>query len=521
MEQEPKEKSHLKTVGLIMVITLLGKVLGLVRDMFLGHNFGTGMESMAFQVASRIPRTFFDAIFASAISASFIPVFSNVMELRGKKAAFRLSHAFFTWIGLLTAALAALGMLFAEPIVQVLGGGFDAETAALCASLLRILFPTVFFTGVAFSMVGVLQSMGEFYIPAALSVASNGIIILYYVFFCRKFGIYGLAWAFLLGWAAQALIQMPWLRKHKFRYRPCLRDPGLKSIFVLMVPVMVSTWIQPVNQLISTRFATYLFEGAGASAMDYANTLYTMIAGILVLSITNVIFPEMSRLSTTGKQEEFSSLISSSLRGMLFLLLPMMAGLMLMANPLVRLLYEWKSWDSFSTVITTRALVFMSLGMLGYGIQNVLSRAFYAGQDGKTPLVSGIISIVVNLVLCMLLSSRLDVAGLALATAISSTVAAVVLLIPTVRRYPDALNRTFWFGLLRMAIATCIMALVVWGIRCGLTGVLSDGIVGRTLLLGIPAAGGIIVYFAAALVLRLPEMDAVKRKFKKQQAGKT
>ncbi len=512
---EEKPKNHLKTVGLIMMITLIGKVLGLVRDMFLGHNFGTGMESAAFQVASRIPRTFFDAIFASAISASFIPVFGSAMELRGKEDAFRLSRAFFTWVGLLTAVFSLMGIAFAEPIVGLLADGFDEETAALCTSLLRILFPTVFFTGLAFSMVGVLQSMGEFYIPAALSVASNGIIILYYLLFCRNFGIYGLAWAFLIGWAAQMLMQMPWLRKNRFHYRPCLRHPDIRSIFLLMVPVMVSTWIQPVNQLISTRFATYLFDGAGASAMDYANTLYTMISGILVLSITNVIFPEMSRLSTGGRQEELAELIVGSLRGMLFLLLPMMVGLMLMAQPLVRLLYEWKSWDSFSTTITTRALMFMSLGMVGYGVQNVLSRAFYAGQNGKIPLISGAISIVINLLLSLLLTETLDVAGLSLATAISSTTAAVVLLIPAARRYPGLLTGDFLMGLLKMALATGVMAVLVLAIRTVLVGLLSDGLVGRILLLGIPAGIGMAIYFSVAAFLGLPEMNVVRNKLKR------
>ena len=515
MSQDRQRKSHIKTVGLIMVITLLGKVLGLVRDMFLGHNFATGMEGAAFQVASRIPRTFFDSIFASAVSASFIPVFNSRLEHHGKDDAFRLSSGFFTWVGLLTALMSALGILLADPLVALLADGFDPETAALCASLLRILFPTVFFTGVAFSMVGVLQSLGQFNIPAAMSVVSNGIIIVYYLFFCRDFGIYGLCWAFVLGWAAQALIQIPWLHKNGYRYRPSLRHPGLTQVFLLMLPVMVSTWIQPVNQLLSTRFATHLFAGAGASAMDYANTLYTMIAGILVLSITNVLFPEMSRLSTEGKSQELGALISGSVRGMLFLLLPMTAGLMLLSTPLVRLLYQWKSWTDFSTQITARALRFMTLGMVGYGVQNVLSRAFYARQDGKTPLISGAVSILVNLVLCIVLSGRLDVAGLSLATAVSSLVSAVILLVPTVRRDRGHWNRALLTGILKMLLATGIMSVAVWGCYHLLSGCLPDSLMGRILVLGIPTLCGIIVYFLAALVLKIEELTGVLRRFRK------
>lgn len=505
----------MKTVGLIMMITLLGKVLGLVRDMLLGHNFGTGMESAAFLTASRIPRTFFDAIFAAAISASFIPVFTERMEQKGQEDAFRLSRCFFTWMGLLTAGMSLIGMVFAEPLVGILAQGFDAKTAALCAQLLRILFPTVFLTGLAFSMVGVLQSMGEFYIPAALSVASNGIIILYYLLFCRRFGVYGLAWAFLLGWAAQALMQMPWLFRHGFHYRPCFRHPALKSVFTLMVPVMVSTWIQPVNQLISTRFASFLFEGAGASAMEYANTLYTMIAGILVLSITNVMFPEMSRLSSSGQEDQLGELVGGTLRGMLFLLLPMMVGLMLLSRPIVRLLYEYQSWNTFSTEITARALCFMSLGMVGYGIQNVLSRAFYAQQNGKAPMISGAISIVVNLALCLLLSGSMDVAGLSIATAASSMVSAVLLLIPMLRRYPGVLGNRFWIGILKMLCCTLGMGVVVWLTGRSVALWLQDGMLRRILQVGIPTVAGIAAYFILALVLGLEELQALRSRLKR------
>lgn len=496
-----------------MVITLLGKVLGLVRDMLLGHNFGTGMESAAFLTASRIPRTFFDAIFAAAISASFIPVFARCNSKNGREDAFRLSHSFFTWMGLLTACMSILGMIFAEPLVGVLAEGFDPETSRMCAGLLRILFPTVFFTGLAFSMVGVLQSMGEFNIPAALSVASNGVIILYYVLFCNSFGIHGLAWAFLVGWAFQVIIQLPWLRKNHFRYRPRLRHPELKNVFLLMLPVMVSTWIQPVNQLISTRFASFLFSGAGASAMEYANTLYTMITGILVLSITNVIFPEMSRMSSDGDDAAMEELIGGTLRGMLFLLLPMTAGLMLLSEGVVRLLYEYGSWDAFSTQITGRALCFMSLGMVGYGIQNVLSRAFYAQQNGKIPMISGGISILVNLGLCLILSGPMDVAGLALATAAASLVSALALLIPTVKKYPGALNGAFWKGILKMTLCTLVMALSVWAVGGVFSG--EGGLVYRAAAVLTPTLVGVAVYFVLAYIMKLDEIRSVIVRFRK------
>lgn len=494
----------------MVAITLVGKILGLVRDMLMGHNFATGMEIAAFQVASRIPRTFFDVVFASAISASFIPVFNDRLERQGEKDAFALSNSFFTWVGLLTALFSGVGIVMAEPIVGLLADGFDPETVALCASFLRILFSTVFFTGLAFSLVGVLQSLGQFLIPAALSVVSNGIVILYYLLFREQYGIYGLCWAFLLGWAGQAVMQIPWLHKRGFRYRFSLRHPALKNVILLMLPVMVSTWVQPLNQLVSARFATHLFSGAGVSAMDYANTIYTMITGILVLSITNVIFPEMSRLNTEGKDEELGDLITTSIRGMLFLLVPLTAGMVVLAEPIIRLLFEYKSWDGFSTEITARALMYMSLGMVGYGIQNVLSRAFYAGQQGRLPLLSGVASIMVNVALCMLLTERFDVAGLSMATAVSSLVAAVILLIPTMRRYKAHWGGMFWFTLAKMTVAAVGMGIVVLWFCNTLQHALTDGLVTRVLVVALPTVVGVLVYFILTLFLRVPESHMVK-----------
>lgn len=505
-----KKTNHLKTVSVIIVITFLGKVLGLVRDMLLGYHFATGMESTAFQTASQIPRNFFDAVFASAISSSFIPIFNETMEKKGKEEAFRLSRSFFTLMGLFTLLLSLVGMAFSDSLTTLFANGFNEETAALCSNLLKILFPTVFFTGLAFSFVGVLQSLGEFNIPAALSIFSNGIIILYYLFFCDRFGIYGLAVAFLIGWAAQALVQLPALHKFGFRYRFSLWHPGVKSIFTLMLPVMVSTWIQPINQLVSTRFGSHLFEGAGVAALNYANSLYTMIAGILVLSITNVIFPEMSRLSTQNKSEELTGLIRSSLRSMLFLLLPMTIGLMLLATPLIQLLYEHGTWDAFSTQITSRALTWLAVGMVGYGIQNVLVRAFYAEKNGKIPLISGLISIALNVILCLTLSPVMDVAGLALASALSSTVSAVLLLIPMAHKMKGLFDRTFWRDILKMALCTAAMGVVVFFLNRLLLGLLPYSTLGLALRLLVTVAAGVVIYFALALLLRIPELDQVR-----------
>ena len=489
-----------------MVLTLLGKVMGLYRDHLLAIYYGMGMEASAFYTASRIPRVFFDAVFASAISACFIPVFSEYLESGGKKKAFAFSRAFLTIIGILTLILTGVGMAFSEQFVTLFADGYNAETAALASSLTRIMFPTVFFTGLAFSFVGILQSLDEFNIPALISAVSNAVIIVYFWTLDGKFGVYGLAAAFLVGWLLQAVVQLPALRKKGFTYAPRLevRSEGMKKVFALMGPVMVSTWVQPINLTINSKFGSHLYDGAGVSAIEYATNLYLVIAGVFILSVTNVIFPKLSRLAAGNEGDAFRDTIRSTLHASLFFVLPMSAGLMVVARPLISFVYGGGEFDDFSVQITSAALGWVSLGMVGYAVQNILSRAYFAQQSGKIPLIAGAASIGVNILLCMMLTDTLAVSGLAIASAVSSTVYALLLLLPMERKGQGVLTKAFCLDFLKMLIATVLMAAAAAFAHRAVSGLVS-GKMGELVTLGVSACAGVVVYFAAAFVLRLEE----------------
>lgn len=505
---EEQQKKNIRTVGMMMALTLLGKVLGLVRDMLLGHTFATGMAANAFLTASRIPRNFFDAIFASAISASFIPVFNEYLEKKGREETFRLSSAFITVMTLLTGVLSILGMMFAAPITALLADGFDGATAALCTELLRILFPLMLFTGLAFSLVGILQSLGEFNIPALLSAASNAVIIVYYLFFVDRFGIHGLAVAFLLGWLAQVLIQLPSLRSFGYRWQPSLRHEGLHKIFLLAGPVLVSTWVQPLNLTVATRYASHIT--GGASALEYANTLYTIVAGVFVLSVANVIFPEMSRFAAHADDAAMGESISGTLSAMLFLLTPMAVGLATLSRGVVRLLYEWGAWGEESTALTAGALTFLSLGMLGYGVQIILSRAFYAEQKGLVPLLAGAVSVIANLILCQLLAPAFGIRGLAAASAVSLVLPALVLLIAAARRYRGIVTAATLVDFAKMLLSAAVMGAAVRGAFAALSGCLGDGAVSRALAVALPTMLGVVVYFVLSLLMKVSTISQIK-----------
>lgn len=505
--EEERSGSAAKTISLVMAITLIGKVLGLYRDRLLAVHYSVGVEANAFFTASRIPRVFFDAVFASAIAACFIPVFSEYLQTKGKKAAYRFAGSFITIITLLTAGLSILGMLFPGPLVALFADYADPQTTALAVSLTRVMFPTVLFSGIAFSLVGVLQAQDHFTAPALMSALSNSVIILYFLFFDRTMGIYGLAGAYLLGWLLQGLIQLPPLCRLGYRYRPGfdLRSEGMKKVFALMGPVMVSTWVQPINLVINSRFGSRLYDGAGVSAMEYSTNLYLVIAGTFILSITNVIFPKLSRLTAGGQQNAFRDTVRQTIHSSLFFVLPMSAGVMVVARPMISFFYGGGSFDDFAVSITSTALVWVSLGMAGYAVQNVLSRAYFARQDGRTPLIAGILSIGVNLLLCLVLSEPLAVAGLAIASAVSSSVYALLLLLPLERRGEHILSGGFAGDLLKMLLAAAAMGLCAAGALAGLEAILPGGKLGELLALGGCALAGMAVYFVLALALGLDE----------------
>ncbi len=508
---EGRQSSAAKTVSFVMALTLVGKVLGLYRDRLLAVHYSTGPAANAFFTASRIPRVFFDAVFASAIAACFIPVFSEHLEKRGKEEAQRFAGAFLTAIALLTGALALIGMAFPRPLVALFADYSDPATTALAVSLTRVMFPTVFFSGLAFSMVGILQAQDHFTAPALMSAVSNLVVIAYFFSLDRELGIFGLAGAYLLGWLLQGAIQVPPLARLGFRYRPGLdfRSEGMKKVFALMGPVMVSTWVQPINQAINARFGSRLYEGAGVAALEYASNLYLVIAGTFILSITNVIFPKLSRLTAGGREGEFRDTIRQTLRLSLFLVFPMSAGLMAVARPLVSLIYGGGEFDAFSTQITASALSWMALGMAGYALQNILSRAYFARQQGRVPLIAGGASILGNIALSAALAERFSVAGLALASAASATVYALLLLLPLQRSGERILGRAAAVGLAKMALAAAVMGGCVWAVLGGLAPLLPAGKAGEVLCLGACAGLGAVLYFVLALLLRVEEAELV------------
>ncbi len=491
-------KNPVRTVSIMMALSLLGKVLGLLRDLLFGYFYGTQtVESVAFKAASTVPRLFLDVVFASAITASFIPIFNEYNEQKGYAEAHRLSNVFITLVLLVASVISIVAMVFSRQLVGLAFSDFSQQAQSLTAQLLVIMLPLVAFSGVAFCFTGVLQSLGEFNIPAAMSVVSNAVIIVYSVIFLRSFGVVGLAVVYLFGWLLQVLIQVPSLNKKGYRFRPSLeKHPALKEIGILMLPIMISSWIQPINFMVNFSVAARVQEGAGSAALDYANTLYLIIIGVFILSVSNLVFPSLSKLQAKDDTQRFSESLSGTLRVMFFLLVPMTVGIFLLSRPLISLLYQRGLFDETSTQLTSTALKYFSLGIVGYGVQTILYRGFYAKKNALAPLLTAVLAVAVNSLLSIVLVGPLGVGGPALASAVSMSLVGLVLVI-LMNKTNKIINKKMLTDLLKILLASAFMGAVV--------SLSMDLFHSNVLVVIVPTVLGLGVYAAITYLLRIDE----------------
>jgi len=501
-----------RTVFIMMCIIFIGKVLGLLRDRMQAVHFGNTPEAIAFVQASALPRNFLDIMFAAALSASFIPVFTARLETKGKREAFELASLFISVSMVLLGAVTLIAVILSGSIYDFIyvilprafAGGevcavMDSQTRILGIQLLRYMFPLMILSGLAFSFTGILQSLGEFRLPAAMSVVSNGVILLYYLFFVDRFGVHGLAAAFLIGWAMQAVIQVPWLIRHrfKFRFKINLRDSGLREMGALTLPVLAASWMLPVNFQVNLIAAGNLYGGAlGVPSLQYAYTLFTIVSGVFILSVANIIFPKLSRQAAVSDSEGFKASLGETVQSLFFFLLPLTFGLMALSQPLVQLVFGGGLFNYEAVGITATALFFFSIGIMGYGLQVILCRACFAQKDGKTPLVAAVGAIGVNGVLSFALL-RLEIAGPALASAIGISLGSGIMVAIMTHKGYLAWPKAFLLDIAKMLALAVGMFFVVWFVflRLGESHVLLQA--------AVPGIAGAAVYMGGSALLKV------------------
>ena len=414
-----KQISVARSAGIVSIAVMFSRILGLLREMIFARYFGAGFLYDAYVVAFRIPNVLRDLFAEGALSVAFVKVFTDYQINKSEKEAWRLASLVLNALAVVMSLICIVGIIFSRQFVNLVADGFSPEKAALATTLTQIMFPFILLVALAAVAMGVLNTKGVFGIPASASTVFNIVSILfglglaYYLSgggwlnsgdknaipdFPSQWAIIGMAIGTLIGGAAQFLMQLPALFKVGFRFSPILSftDPGVRKVIALMTPAILGTSAVQINVLINTYFVSGI-EGA-QGWLSYAFRLMQFPIGLFGVAVGTAAIPVLSRLASEGKIKEFRDTVSSSMNLVFLMTLPSACGLIVLGEPIVRLIYERGKFDATATSMTAIALVGYSIGLTGYAAIKILSPAFYALNDAKTPMIIAIASIGVNFI---------------------------------------------------------------------------------------------------------------------------
>ncbi|MGE5279921.1 MAG: murein biosynthesis integral membrane protein MurJ [Deltaproteobacteria bacterium] len=441
-----EHRSILKSASVISGFTMVSRATGFIRDMLMAGLFGTGAEIQAFFVAFRIPNMLRDIMGEGAGNAAFVPVFCEVLQQRPRREFLDLVHRLFFLVTAVSLAAAALGIVFSPFIVRLVAPGFlgDPFKFSLSVALNRILFPYLLFVTLSAFLMSVANAMKSFAAPAATSVAFNLVMIagLASLGWADGGRIQILALAVLLGGIVQVLIQLPSLARRGVTFsvrrpRGVLRDPVIRRIGRLMAPRIVGTSVYQLNVFIDTIVASLsaAVGDGGVAAVYFANRLVYLPFSLFGVSVSNAALPNLSAHAAARDEEAFRALTAFCLRVVFLGAAPFFVAFLVLSRPLVEAVFERGSFGAYSTGITATAVAFYGAGLLSYAGARILSSAFYALQDTRTPVKSAALGLTVNVILiaAFVFWQRWGIAGLALSSALGAT-ANVAWLVHALRR---------------------------------------------------------------------------------------
>lgn len=493
------------TMGLI-VITLFAKILGFARELVLGGIYGATEYSDIYITTMNIPFVVFTVI-ASAISTSFIPLYYENMNLEnGEKKAYKFTNNVLTIVLILSLILSLLGYVFARQLVNIFAIGFEGEQLNIAIKFTRIMIFGGVFIGINTIISSLFQIKGNFIVPGLISIPFNLIIIISMVL-SSKINIYILPIGTLIAMTSQFIFQFVIVKiKYKYKYTPIIniKDTYIKKMLWLSGPILIGVSVNQINSIIDKTLASTLATGS-ISALNYANKLTDFVSALFVASIATVIFPTLSKLNASKNNDEFEQYVIKSINSIIVLMVPITVGAILLATPIVSLLFERGAFDSYATQLTSQALVFFSIGMVAFGIREILGKVFYSLQDTKTPMINGAIAIGLNIVLSLTLVRYLGHRGIALATSISSIFCIGLLFINLVKRIKDFEIEKIIYTFIKCLVCALIMGKITITIYNNLILILLNVTMGSEIALLVSILAGVVVYALLVTLFRVEE----------------
>lgn len=507
-----------QATGIIIIGMIFSRILGYVRDLALYAQFGQNRITDAYNAAFSIPDFLYMILVGGALSSAFIPVFGGYVATEREEEGWYVASSLANLIILLFLFGITIGLIFTPQLVRILVPGFNSKEVALTAHLTRIMFAQTFFMGLSGVAVGILNSYKHFTAPALGPVLYNLAVVVVGWSLAPYLGITAYSLGVVVGAILNFTVQIPPLLKVGLRYRPVLdvRHPGVRQFGILVVPVLVGLSASQFNLFVSQNLASSL-PGGLLAALRTAQRLMQVPLGVFAVAIGTAIFPTLTGQAARREWPQFRRTTSLGIRTVNFLTIPATAGLIALGLPVIRFLFEVGEFTPENTQATAVALLYYSFGIVGYSGVLVLNRVYYALKDTRTPVLVGISTVFLNLILSLVLVKALGHRGLALAYSVVGIVnMAALLLILQVKMGSIDGRRIFVSG------AGALGAAVVMGFfSCLLVNRLQEiiGVISKLsqlVVVGAGVASGLSLYLLLVYFMRLEEfrlaLDLVGRR---------
>ncbi|MCP3899546.1 MAG: murein biosynthesis integral membrane protein MurJ [Desulfobacteraceae bacterium] len=519
-----------KAAGTVGFAVMCSRILGLVREQIFAGMFGAGTAYDAFVVAFRIPNLLRDLFGEGALSAAFVTVFSDYKTNRSMKETWQLASNVLVFFAIALSVITLLGIFFADPIVHLLAPDY-AEVpgkVALTAKLTIVMMPFLLFISLSAVIMGILNTEGRFFIPALASSFFNlGSILggVSLAFILPKFGhpaIMGMAFGTLIGGILQMSSQLPTLFRTGFTFFPRLKlqDPGLLRTLRLMIPATIGLSATQINIFINTNFASSCGEGS-VSWLQYAFRLVQLPIGIFGVAFSIAVMPLLAKQAAKKNIVAMKETMVSSLTMVFSMTIPATAGLIILSNPIISLIFERGAFISSDTNATAQALSLYAIGLFAYSANKVLVPVFYALDDTRFPVIASFISVLLNIIIINLLIERFQHLAIALSMSLTMLMNFVFLSCILYIKMKGFSIRYLINGVIKILAGTLVMSCFLYPVHQAIQPWLSSStihlLIGLLLLIFV----SVLLYLFCIMILRVPEFELLTSKLSRRFSFKT
>lgn len=493
-----------------MIITIISKISGLLRDLFLTYFFGVSAISDAYIISLTIPNIIFGFI-GAGLAASYIPMLTSVEHKEGNSKADEFTSNLTNIMLVLIFIVFVLCQMNVESIIRFIGLGFNDDTMKMAITLTRYSLIGIFTTFLISIFSGYLQVKGNYIVPSLIGLPMN-IIVIASIALSSKGNINILGFGTAIAFVSQFLLLLPFIIRKQFKHSKIIdiRDGNIKAMLITAVPVIIGTSVNRINVLVDRMIATKVTVG-GVSALNYADELNSFVQAIFVISIATAMYPMISKMVAEDNIQGLKNSLKRVIGSVNIIVVPITIGTLLYNNEIVNLVFGRGAFDITAIDLTAQALFYYAFGMLGFGLRGILIRVFYSIKDTKTPVINASIGVLINIILNVILSKFLGIGGLALATSIAATFTTVLMIVSLRKKIGP-------FGLSQLLVSflKVLLASILMGVISKYSYFFISQFLHQTFALFIGIGVGVLSYFIIIYFSKLEDVESLITIFKKK-----